>query len=57
MKMFGLNCYRFTYTVETEDGVENFNSVVCCKNIHQARKQCNDIVEKRNGKLICVEKV
>lgn len=57
MKVFGLNCYRFTYTVETEDGVENFNSVVCCRNIHQARKQCNDIVEKRNGKLICVEKV
>ena len=55
-KLFGLNCYRYTYSVKSEYGDEMFNGVVLSKNIYQAKKDAMQIVKNRNGSLINVVK-
>lgn len=55
-KMFGLNCYRYTYSVAGEYGDEMFNGVLLSKNIHRAKKDAQAVCNKRKAKLVSVEK-
>lgn len=56
-KLFGMICYRYVYAIPGEIGDELADGVVLDKNIHKAKKVATKIVERRNGKLVSVEKV